>query len=122
MKHMKSKHIETVKMCRNEDENCKFGSAKCWFLHKENIEEAFKKKKNEIVSDKCNAIMQLSDMHKMWKYIFCMIILKNHIVNSYDKNEDKFQWMTITIELTKSDKDSRNIYMFIHVCSGEFLS
>ena len=66
--------------------------------------------------------MQLSDMHKMWKYIFCMIILKNHTANSYDKNEDKFQWMTIKIELTKSDKDSRNIYMFIHVCSGEFLS
>ena len=54
MKHMKSKHIETVKMCRNEDENCKFGSAKCWFLHKENIEEAFKKKKNEIVSEHSN--------------------------------------------------------------------
>ena len=46
MKHMKAKHIESVKMCKNEDNNCRFGPQKCWYLHTENIEEAFKKKKN----------------------------------------------------------------------------
>ena len=36
MLHRKEQHSENVKQCRNEpNENCKFGKAKCWFIHTE---------------------------------------------------------------------------------------
>ena len=43
--HMKSKHIQMVKECKNEIQ-CKFGSRKCWFLHRENLEIAYQNAKN----------------------------------------------------------------------------
>ena len=46
-KHMKSLHIQSVSNCKNEDE-CRFGHRKCWFLHKEDIEIAFKNAKDDI--------------------------------------------------------------------------
>ena len=45
-KHMKSLHIQSVSNCKNEDE-CRFGHRKCWFLHKEDIEIAFKNAKGK---------------------------------------------------------------------------
>ena len=38
MLHKKIIHIDKVSKCSNEDKCCKFGSDKCWFIHKENIE------------------------------------------------------------------------------------
>ena len=39
--HMKKKHIQMVSKCKDENE-CKFGPQKCWFLHQQNIENAYK--------------------------------------------------------------------------------
>ena len=44
--HNKKIHIQLVSKCKNEEE-CKFGKKKCWFLHKENIENAYINEKNE---------------------------------------------------------------------------
>ena len=44
MHHKKLFHIEKVLKCSNE--KCKYGSEKCWFLHAENIEQAYKNAKN----------------------------------------------------------------------------
>ena len=41
MKHKKLCHIDSVSKCSNYDKKCKYGSEKCWFLHKEDIEKAF---------------------------------------------------------------------------------
>ena len=43
---MKSLHIQSVSNCKNEYE-CRFGHRKCWFLHKEDIEIAFKNAKGD---------------------------------------------------------------------------
>ena len=42
---MKSIHIQIVKHCKDENQ-CKFGPRKCWFLHNENIETAYINAKN----------------------------------------------------------------------------
>ena len=39
--HMKKKHIQMVSKCKDENE-CNFGPQKCWFLHQQNIENAYK--------------------------------------------------------------------------------
>ena len=44
-KHMKSINIQSVKHCKDENQ-CKFGPRKCWFLHNENIETAYINAKN----------------------------------------------------------------------------
>ena len=46
MKHMKTNHIQHVSHCKNEETFCKYGFTKCWFIHKENIENAFKIARN----------------------------------------------------------------------------
>ena len=38
MHHKKTNHIEKVVRCTNENENCKYGSENCWFLHNKKIE------------------------------------------------------------------------------------
>ena len=38
--HMKEKHINMVSDCKNKD-RCKFGPKKCWFLHPQDIENAY---------------------------------------------------------------------------------
>ena len=53
--HMKSLHIQFVANCNNEVD-CNFGSRKCWFVHKEDIETAYKNAKddgqnNDIIHD-----------------------------------------------------------------------
>ena len=45
MLHKKIIHIDKVSKCSNEDKCCKFGSDKCWFIHKENIEQAYESAK-----------------------------------------------------------------------------
>ena len=42
--HMKLQHIQFVPNCKNEID-CRFGSRKYWFIHKENIEIAYEKAK-----------------------------------------------------------------------------
>ena len=44
--HMKIFHIENVSNCKNENE-CKFGPRKCWFIHQENIDIAYQNAKSE---------------------------------------------------------------------------
>ena len=44
--HNKKLHIQLVSKCKNEEE-CKFGPKKCWFLHKEDIENAYINEKSE---------------------------------------------------------------------------
>ena len=44
--HMKLRHIQFVAGCKNELE-CKYGPKKCWFLHKENIENTYKNAKDK---------------------------------------------------------------------------
>ena len=48
--HMKSMHIQFVSKCKNEDE-CKFGTRKCWFLHQEDIEIAYQNAKDDMHND-----------------------------------------------------------------------
>ena len=45
MRHKKIRHVEKVKMCLNDEKHCKYGFEKCWFIHSENIEEAYKSAK-----------------------------------------------------------------------------
>ena len=45
-KHVKKIHIQSVSKCKNEDE-CKFGPQKCWFIHMEDIKIAFHDAKGE---------------------------------------------------------------------------
>ena len=45
--HMKIFHLENVSNCKNENE-CKFGPRKCWFIHQENIDIAYKKARSEV--------------------------------------------------------------------------
>ena len=45
MNHKKCVHANSVLKCLN-DQNCKYGYEKCWFLHTENITETFKIVKN----------------------------------------------------------------------------
>ena len=52
---MKSLHIQFVSNCNNEVD-CNFGSRKCWFVHKEDIETAYKNasddgQNNDIIDD-----------------------------------------------------------------------
>ena len=47
---MKSMHIQFVSKCKNEDE-CKFGTRKCWFLHEEEIEIAYQNAKDDMHDD-----------------------------------------------------------------------
>ena len=44
--HTKLLHTKFVFNCKNED-ICKFGPKKCWFVHKEDIEKAYKNEKSE---------------------------------------------------------------------------
>ena len=44
--HTKLLHTQFVFNCKNED-ICKFGPKKCWFVHKEDIEKAYKNAKSE---------------------------------------------------------------------------
>ena len=44
--HTKLLHTQFVFNCKNED-ICKFGPQKCWFVHKEDIEKAYKNAKSE---------------------------------------------------------------------------
>ena len=46
MNHKKQSHTDKVSKCSNENKNCKYGSEKCWFLHTEYIEQAYKIAKN----------------------------------------------------------------------------
>ena len=45
MRHKKITHVEKVKMCQNEKQKCIYGYEKCWFLHRENIEDAYTNEK-----------------------------------------------------------------------------
>ena len=47
MCHKKYQHMETVKMCENEDKICSFGPERCWFIHKEHIEKAYEKERKK---------------------------------------------------------------------------
>ena len=49
MHHKKLKHTDKVAKCTNEYKSCKYGSEKCWFLHAENINQAYINAKNVIV-------------------------------------------------------------------------
>ena len=42
--HMKLQHIQFVSNCKNEID-CRYGPKKCWFIHKEDIEIAYKNAK-----------------------------------------------------------------------------
>ena len=44
--HMKIFHTQFVPNCKNDNE-CKFGPRKCWFLHQEDIEIAYQNAKDE---------------------------------------------------------------------------
>ena len=44
--HMKLMHFQFVAKCKHVNE-CKFGPRKCWFIHQENIENAYQNAKNE---------------------------------------------------------------------------
>ena len=44
--HDKKLHINLVSICKNEEE-CRFGSKKCWVLHKEDLENAYINEKSE---------------------------------------------------------------------------
>ena len=46
MKHMKNNHFELVSKCKHEKSKCRYGPEKCWFLHKENIETAYRNVRN----------------------------------------------------------------------------
>ena len=46
MNHKKLLHINSVSKCSNDDKNCKYGSEKCWFLHSENVKQAFETARN----------------------------------------------------------------------------
>ena len=47
MEHIKIDHIQFVARCKNEKTECRYGPNKCWFTHKENIENAYNQAKNE---------------------------------------------------------------------------
>ena len=44
--HMKEMHMQMVSICRNET-TCKFGQSKCWFVHANDIENAYHRAKND---------------------------------------------------------------------------
>ena len=44
--HMKKLHFEKVSSCKNENE-CKFGPRKCWFIHQDNINVAYQNAKSQ---------------------------------------------------------------------------
>ena len=44
--HMKLLHFQSVSKCKSEND-CKFGPRKCWFIHQENVEIAYKNAKSE---------------------------------------------------------------------------
>ena len=44
--HMKLLHFQFVPKCKSEN-YCKFGPRKCWFIHQENVEIAYKNTKSE---------------------------------------------------------------------------
>ena len=44
--HIKILHCEKVSNCKNENE-CKFGPRKCWFIHQENINIAYQNAKSK---------------------------------------------------------------------------
>ena len=46
MKHMKNYHVELVSKCKHEETKCRYGQDRCWFLHKENIETAYRNVRN----------------------------------------------------------------------------
>ena len=48
--HMKVKHIQMVQKCKNEN-TCKFGPEKCWFIHPQDIENAYQTAKSVNKSD-----------------------------------------------------------------------
>ena len=45
-KHMKKLHLHSISKCKNQVE-CKFGPKKCWFIHQEDIENAYHNAKCE---------------------------------------------------------------------------
>ena len=55
---MKSLHIQFVASCKNKLD-CNFGLRKCWFVHKGDIETAFKNAKDDV-----DYIMMNHDMDK----------------------------------------------------------
>ena len=48
--HMKVNHIQMVQKCKNEN-TCKFGPEKCWFIHPQDIENAYQTAKSVNKSD-----------------------------------------------------------------------
>jgi len=60
--HMKIQHIQMLSNCKNEDE-CKFGLRKCWFVHKEDIEIAFNNAKSKGQNENRNTSNE-NDMDK----------------------------------------------------------
>ena len=45
--HMKLLHLQFVPKCKSEND-CKFGPRKCWFIHQQNVEIAYKNAKRKI--------------------------------------------------------------------------
>ena len=43
---MKKLHLHSISKCKNQVE-CKFGLNKCWFIHQEDIENAYQNAKSE---------------------------------------------------------------------------
>ena len=48
----------------------KFGPSKCWFLHQENVENAYQNAKNK---DQRNSNDMIYDMELNWKYLMKML-------------------------------------------------
>ena len=76
--HKKLEHKESVKTCKNNLKNaCRFGDAKCWFLHEE--ETILEKNKKKGITEKIFSIMET--------FTNRIVKLENEIKNEKSKEE-----------------------------------
>ena len=74
------KHIQFVSKCRNEDE-CKFGPGKCWFLHQEEIEIAYQNAKDD-----------MDDENKIYDMEWYWIKIQTNSNNEINMTHDLQKW------------------------------
>ena len=77
--HMKIFHFENVSNCKNENE-CKFGPRKCWFIHQENIDIAYQNAKSE---GRNNAIYDMEWSMKMNQELWISTKFQQYKINCF---------------------------------------